>query len=236
MELASFSPAEAPSVEWEKAKIAGKGERPEKWRIGGARRKTGIPSAPRSSSSSRPGSACLLFTSAHFPARTKRRLKRGLCGGERVGFVCKPLRNLEVRNRQEFHSRPRVACPLNLFPHTEAKLTTRALFPLKMLNTISTQSSSAHVEERDQELWGTLEQDCLWLVSAKNNKSVSDWSIQVCTRAVERAACLACERVFPRNAIVDVNSTDRFLISAIPKQHLHFYSGRITGFSNFQIE
>ena len=26
---------------------------------------------------------------------------------------------------------------------------------------ISTQSSSAHVEERDQELWGTLEQDCL---------------------------------------------------------------------------
>ena len=62
---------------------------------------------------------------------------------------------------------------------------------------ISTQSSSAHVEERDQELWGTLEQDCLWLVSAKNNKSVSDWSIQVCTRAVERVACLACERVFP---------------------------------------
>ena len=28
-------------------------------------------------------------------------------------------------------------------------------------NTISTQSSSAHVEERDQELWETLEQDCL---------------------------------------------------------------------------
>ena len=27
--------------------------------------------------------------------------------------------------------------------------------------TISTQSSSAHVEERDQDLWGTLEQDCL---------------------------------------------------------------------------
>ena len=26
---------------------------------------------------------------------------------------------------------------------------------------ISTQSSSAHVEEKDQELWGTLEQDCL---------------------------------------------------------------------------
>ena len=28
------------------------------------------------------------------------------------------------------------------------------------------------------------------------SKCVSDWSIQVCTRAVERAACLACERVF----------------------------------------
>ena len=63
---------------------------------------------------------------------------------------------------------------------------------------MSTQSSSARVEERDQELWGTLEQDCLWLVSAKNKyKSVSDWSIQVYKRAIERAACLACERVFP---------------------------------------
>ena len=47
---------------------------------------------------------------------------------------------------------------------------------------------------KDQELWGTLEQDCLRLVSAKNSKGVSDWSIQVCMRAVERAACLACER------------------------------------------
>ena len=49
----------------------------------------------------------------------------------------------------------------------------------------------------EEEFWGTLEQDCLWLVSAKNNKSVFDWSIQVQTRAGERAACLACERVFP---------------------------------------
>ena len=31
----------------------------------------------------------------------------------------------------------------------------------------------------------------------KKEESVSDWSIQVCTRAVERAACLACERVLP---------------------------------------
>ena len=44
---------------------------------------------------------------------------------------------------------------------------------------------------------GNLEQDCPWLVSAKNNKSVSAWSIQVWTRAVERFACLACERLFP---------------------------------------
>ena len=64
--------------------------------------------------------------------------------------------------------------------------------------TISTQSSSVHAEERDEELWGTLEQDCLWLVSAKNNKSVSDWSIQNCTTAAERAACLVCERGFPQ--------------------------------------
>ena len=61
---------------------------------------------------------------------------------------------------------------------------------------ISTQSSSAPVEERDQELWGTPKQDCLWLVSAKNNKSVSDCTVQACTKAVGRAACLACERVF----------------------------------------
>ena len=63
------------------------------------------------------------------------------------------------------------------------------------LVTISTQNSSAHVEERNQELWGT------W------SKIVSDWFQQkrikvflrksVCTRAVERAMCLACERVFP---------------------------------------
>ena len=30
---------------------------------------------------------------------------------------------------------------------------------LLVIQTISTQSSSAHVKERDQELWGTLEQD-----------------------------------------------------------------------------
>ena len=65
-----------------------------------------------------------------------------------------------------------------------------------MYASVSTQSSFAHVEERDQELTGTLEQDCLSLVSAKNNKSVSDWSIQVFTTVVERAACLACEQVF----------------------------------------
>ena len=60
---------------------------------------------------------------------------------------------------------------------------------------ISTQSSSAHVEEMDQELWGTLEQD-LSLIGFSKKQSVSDWSIQVCTRAVERVACLECERLF----------------------------------------
>ena len=35
------------------------------------------------------------------------------------------------------------------------------------------------MKAREEELWGTLEQDCLLLVSAKNNKRVSDWSIQV---------------------------------------------------------
>ena len=32
-------------------------------------------------------------------------------------------------------------------------------------------------------------------VSAKDNESVSDWSIQVCTTTGERAACVACERI-----------------------------------------
>ena len=35
------------------------------------------------------------------------------------------------------------------------------IFEIDQVLSISTQSSSAHVEERDQELWGTLEQDCL---------------------------------------------------------------------------
>ena len=45
------------------------------------------------------------------------------------------------------------------------------------------------------------------------------WSSQVCTRAGERAACLACQRFFPRN--VEVNTPGRFFIVAIPKQRLH---------------
>ena len=88
--------------------------------------------------------------------------------------------------------------------------------------TSCTQSSSVHAEERDKELWGTLEQDCLWLVSAKNNKNVSDWSIQNCTRAVERAACLVCERGFPQKCWT------KYFIQAIPKQHLLDHLGRTT--------
>ena len=46
---------------------------------------------------------------------------------------------------------------------------------------------------------------------SKNNKNVSDWSIQVPTRAVERAACLRVSAFFPRN--VEVNTPGQFLIS-----------------------
>ena len=56
------------------------------------------------------------------------------------------------------------------------------------------QSSSRRMTAREEELWGTLEQDCLWLVSAKNNKRISDWSIQVRKKEAERVACLACDR------------------------------------------
>ena len=47
----------------------------------------------------------------------------------------------------------------------------------------------------------------------------------------EGPACLACERVFPRN--VGENTPGRFSISAIPKQHLLDYSSRITRFPSF---
>ena len=59
------------------------------------------------------------------------------------------------------------------------------------------------VTAREDELWGTLEQDSLRLVSTATTKkktkqkSCSDWSIQVRTRAVECTACLAWDRVFP---------------------------------------
>ena len=60
---------------------------------------------------------------------------------------------------------------------------------------------------REEELSGTLEQDFSdWFQKKIINKSVSDWSIQVRTRAGERAACLACERV------VEVNTPGRFFI------------------------
>ena len=32
---------------------------------------------------------------------------------------------------------------------------------------------------------------------SEKSERVSDWSIQVCTRAAELVACLGCERVFP---------------------------------------
>ena len=99
------------------------------------------------------------------------------------------------------------------------------------------QSSSAHVEERDQELWGTLEQDCLWLVSTKKKPTIKVFLIGPFKFARERLNVRRVWRVsgfFPRN--VEVNTTGRFLISSIPEQHLHDQLGRITGFSNFQIK
>ena len=58
------------------------------------------------------------------------------------------------------------------------------------------------------------------------NKIVSDWCIQVPTRAVvKRVACLNVSGFFPRN--VEVNTPGQFLISAIPKQHLGHQLGRI---------
>ena len=86
------------------------------------------------------------------------------------------------------------------------------------------------VTAREDELWGTLEQDSLRLVSTATTKktkqkSCSDWSIQVRTRAVECTACLACDRVFPykywsKHAQL-MGYSGPFLISAIPKEHLH---------------
>ena len=86
-------------------------------------------------------------------------------------------------------------------------------------NTISTQSSSAHVEERNQELWEP------W------SKIVSDWFQQKTIKVIligpfkfarER---LNVWRVWGVSGfslrIVEVNKTGRFFISAIPKQHLH---------------
>ena len=53
---------------------------------------------------------------------------------------------------------------------------------------------------------------CFLIGFSKNNKSVSDWSIQVCLRAVARTACLACERAFPRND--EVNTPSRWATPA----------------------
>lgn len=44
------------------------------------------------------------------------------------------------------------------------------------------------------ETWNKIVSD--WFQQKTMNKSVSDWSFQVRTTAGERAACLACERVF----------------------------------------
>lgn len=57
-------------------------------------------------------------------------------------------------------------------------------------------SALLRMTARDEGLWEvSLEQDFSGGVSAKDDKSVFDWAIQVRTTAGERAAYLACERV-----------------------------------------
>ena len=120
MELASLSPAGAPSVEGEKAKIAGKGERREKWTIGGTRRKTGIPRAPRLSSS-RPGFECLLFTSPYFPARTKRRLKWPLWRIEGLALFASRSETWKSETYRNFILAPESLIPSISFPTQRSK-------------------------------------------------------------------------------------------------------------------
>ena len=49
--------------------------------------------------------------------------------------------------------------------------------------------------ESSGEPWSKIASD--WFQQKNNKKGVSDWSIQVRARAVESAACLACEWLFP---------------------------------------
>ena len=126
----------------------------------------------------------------------------------------------------------------------------KPLLPRWVQSSLSSASSTQHMCNLDPEFFcacrgersralGTLQQDCFWLVSAKNNKSVSDWSIQVCTRAFDRTAYLSCEWVFP---IVKVNTTIRWATPTY-SWFLRFQNnicttwlGKITRVSNFELK
>ena len=82
-----------------------------------------------------------------------------------------------------------------------------------VLHSISTQSSSGHVKERDLELWGTLEQDLShWF----QQKTIKVFLVGLFKFARERLNVRRVWRVsgFPRH--VEVNTAGRFL-----KQHLN---------------
>ena len=84
---------------------------------------------------------------------------------------------------------------------------------------ISTQSSSAHVKERDKEFWGTLEQDFSDWFQQKTIKVFLIGPFKFARGQLNVRRVWRVSGFFPRN--VEVNTTGRFLISATPKHHLH---------------
>ena len=99
-----------------KTKIAGKGERPEKWKIGGAQRKTGIPRAPRFASFQAPRA---YFSPLPISQPVRREDQRGLCGGER-GWLCLQAAQKPGSQKQtgiSFSPQSRFS-PQSLFPHS----------------------------------------------------------------------------------------------------------------------
>ena len=99
---------------------------------------------------------------------------------------------------------------------------------------ISTQGPSAHVGETDQsseEPWSKIFSD--WF-QQKTKKVFLIGSFKFARERFNVQRVWRVSGFFPRN--VEVNTTGRFLISSIPKQHLHDQLGRITGFSNLQIK
>ena len=74
-------------------------------------------SSPRSFSS-RPGSACLLFTSPYFPARTKRRLKRPLWRREGLALFASRSETWKSETDRNFIRAPESLVPQSLSPHS----------------------------------------------------------------------------------------------------------------------